>query len=407
MGTSSLGADEKYVLNTIERLPEVNRAIAIEFNDYLIANDIKVRTRINYMQALKSFFSVIDVKDVKKVTRPEIERWVRVIKKKYNHNSANLYRVTVKKFFQWVYGMDEGYPNVVRWIKSKRDKSIPNEILSTEEILKLVNAAKNDRDRALVHVLYESAARVSEVLGLKIKDVALDDFGASIKVRGKTGERRIRLINSVPSITQWLNSHPFKDTPNSPLWFVEGYRKVSNGALGYKGLEFKLRGLAKRSGVLKPVNPHNFRHSRLTELAKQGYMESELRIIAGWEANSNMPAVYLHISGADIDRKMLSKAGILNEDEEIGPDEVLRPVRCPRCLKENPAGSKYCNCGLVLDSIEALKVDEVKEDLHKGMGIGEKILAKLETFEAMEKRIVDLENQLKAKGDYVHIRDNW
>jgi hypothetical protein len=53
---------------------------------------------------------------------------------------------------------------------------------------------------------------------------------------------------------------------------------------------------------------------------------------------------------------------------------------------------------LVLDSKEALKVDEVKDDLHKGMGIGEKILAKLETFNIMEKRIEELEKHLKAKG---------
>jgi site-specific recombinase XerD len=283
---------EKYVLNAIGKMPEGNRESAMKLNEYLIANDIKPRTRLSYMSALKSFFPIVNKKNMKEVSRADVEKWVRVIKKKYRHNSVHLYRITIKKFFQWVYGMDEGYPDVVKWIKGKKEKTLPNDILTTEDILNLIGVAKNDRDRALVHVLYESAGRVSEVLGLKIKDVSLDKYGASILVKGKTGVRRIRLINSVPLIMRWLDNHPLRNNPKAPLWLVEGYESITNGALGPKALEFKLRGLAKRSGVNKKVNPHNFRHSRLTELAKLGYMETELRIIAGWEPNSNMPSTY-------------------------------------------------------------------------------------------------------------------
>jgi hypothetical protein len=75
---------EKYVLNAIGVMPEANREIAMKFNDFLIANDIKPRTRLNYMYALKSFFPIVNKKDMRRVTRADIEKWVRIIKKNTN-----------------------------------------------------------------------------------------------------------------------------------------------------------------------------------------------------------------------------------------------------------------------------------------------------------------------------------
>ncbi|MBR9706215.1 tyrosine-type recombinase/integrase [Candidatus Pacearchaeota archaeon] len=355
----------------------------------MLANNIKVNTRINYIYTLRTFFSIVDKKNLKDITRGDVETWVRHINEKYAPQTQDVFKISIKKFFQWVYGMDEGYPEPVKWLKRKRESNLPNEILTTQDVLNLIKAANTDRDRALIHVLYESAGRASEILDLKIKDVILDDYGASITVNGKTGMRRLRLIDSVPAITAWLNSHPLRDNPNAPLWHVHGYKKHSTGGLSYSSLESQLKTIKKRSDVKKPVNPHNFRHSRLTELAREGFIESELRIIAGWTPGSNMPAVYLHISGADIDKKMLSKAGILADDEEMKSDDVLRPIKCPRCKQKNPAGSKFCNCGMVLDSRAALNVEEAKLVIK-----AEDFKTMLAEMQAMRREMEDLKSKV-------------
>jgi site-specific recombinase XerD len=386
----------------MEITPKQHQEKVKAFNNHLIATGLKLSTRWNYQKALRTLFQEIDKTDLKEATRSDLEEWVVFLEARYKRQSINVYKNCIKKFYRWLYGMDEGYPDVVKWIKHKNKKTIPREIMSTSEILLLLKSCKSERDRALIHVLYESAGRVGEVLNLKIKDISLDRYGATLSFDGKTGERRVRLIDSVPDLTRWLNLHPYRDDPSSALWVplhINQFNKRGKGKpLNYQSLYWLLQALKKRSGFKKSLNPHNFRHSRLTELAKQGFMESELRIFAGWEANSNMPSVYLHVSGADIDRKMLSKAGLMNEDDEIKSDEVLRPVKCPRCFKDNPVGSKYCNCGMVMDAKEAMKVDVTKKDLTEGMSTGEKILSKLEVFEAMEKRISNLESQIKAKG---------
>jgi len=83
----------------------------------------------------------------------------------------------------------------------------------------------------------------------------------------------------------------------------------------------------------------------------------ELCLIAGWEKSSAMPEVYVHLSGGDIERKILQKAGFVEGD--IKEDLGLTPKDCPRCGTRNSWDGVYCSkCSMVLDSKSALMNDE-------------------------------------------------
>ena len=98
----------------------------------------------------------------------------------------------------------------------------------------------------------------------------------------------------------------------------------------------------------------------LLTIAKRGFNEMELRIFAGWTKESNMPATYLHLSGADIEKKILAKNGIIEDDSKEREHE-LKPIECPRCKTKNPIGAKYCmTCPLILDQKTAFEVDQDK-----------------------------------------------
>ena len=71
-------------------------------------------------------------------------------------------------------------------------EKLPEELLTEEEIQKMISSCANLRDRALVSVLYESGCRIGEIGNLRIKDVLFDEYGAKIDVLGKTGARRVR-----------------------------------------------------------------------------------------------------------------------------------------------------------------------------------------------------------------------
>jgi len=277
-------------------------------------------------------------------------------------STVYFHRSAVKKFYKVI-----GQADKVSWIKTYRGKaSLPikstQDLLSRQDVLMLINAAMNPRDKAIVAVLYESAARAGEFVRMRIGDVDFDQYGARISISGKTGQRIIRLVESVPYLKLWINSHPYKDNPDAPLWL--SYRKKE---LSISRLENLLRTLARRAGLKKRVYPHLFRHSRLTELAKH-LTEYELKLYAGHSQASKMAQVYVHLSGRDLDSKILEIHGLKKEERE---EKTLKPKQCPGCGQLNPSDAVYCyGCGHILDTETALqiqKAEQISEQLLKSL----------------------------------------
>lgn len=85
-------------------------------------------------------------------------------------------------------------------IKKPRRNLPVDQLISRMDITRLVDACEKPRDRALIMLMWDSGARISELLDLNIGHVQFDKYGAVIIVTGKTGMRRLRLISSVPDI---------------------------------------------------------------------------------------------------------------------------------------------------------------------------------------------------------------
>ena len=88
----------------------------------------------------------------------------------------------------------------------------------------------------------------------------------------------------------------------------------------------------------------------------------ELRIMFGWSRISSMPATYIHLSGADVKKKILQKAGLEEKDPEPG-QRPLDPVKCPRCGLLNPKGFYTCSrCNSPL-SAEAMRCMQIGREI--------------------------------------------
>ncbi len=244
----------------------------------------------------------------------------------------------MKKFYRWM-GKE------IRWLRCNnvRRKKLPEEILTEEDIKKLINATSSHRDRALVAVLYESGCRAGEFLLMRIKNIHFDRYGAVIIVRGKTGYRRIRLVSSSPYLAEWINVHPSKNDPEAWVWISPRNLK----RLAYNSLRTILRNAARKAGVKKNVNPHAFRHSRATHLANY-LTDAQLKEYFGWVQESDMASVYVHLSGRDVDRAILKLHGI--EQEHRSGKNILKPRECLRCGELNPSENTVCRrCFFPLD----------------------------------------------------------
>ncbi|MBI5046952.1 tyrosine-type recombinase/integrase [Candidatus Micrarchaeota archaeon] len=237
------------------------------------------------------------------------------------------------------------YPEQVEWLAPKafERRRLPEDILTPEEVKKLAQAAFNLRDRAIIMLTYESGCRAAEIIGLRIKDVKFDKYGATIRADGKTGMREIPIgtnipagLSSIPDLKNWLNHHPHSDNPDAPL-FPE--RRTMEKHMGnHATLAHIFNNVTKRAGLKKHVHPHLLRHSRATHLAKY-LTEQELKVIMGWTASSRMAGVYVHLGGQDVRKKILQING--KEDKET-EEETLKTIICPRCEEENPPTAKFC-----------------------------------------------------------------
>ncbi|MDO8647892.1 MAG: site-specific integrase, partial [Candidatus Diapherotrites archaeon] len=322
-------------------LPEENCKAVLAFNNEYISRGVTAGARIHYLRFFEAFCSFCK-KPFSQVSKQDILDFVRyVVEEGKSKNSGKPlskstirhYKTAMKYFFVKFYENNKtverdarGIPLMVSWIKrEKRDEVLkrPEDMLTQAQVKSLIEACDNPRDKAMISVLYEGALRASELLDMTNDSVKLDKYGAIISVKGKTGQRTIRLINSVPDLTIWLNCHPLKNEESFYLWTAIRKRvprdfessKVKTQfhyygeRLRIKGLENLVWKLKKRVGLKKRVHPHLLRHIRLTELAKK-LTEQELKMFAGWTPESRMASQYVHLSGRDIDNSILRINGI-------------------------------------------------------------------------------------------------
>jgi integrase len=79
-----------------------------------------------------------------------------------------------------------------------------------EEVQKLIESIHSVQKKAFIACMYESGTRQEEFLRFTNSDIRLDSKCAILIMRGKTGERRVRIIGFTKLLQQWLNIHPLK-----------------------------------------------------------------------------------------------------------------------------------------------------------------------------------------------------
>jgi len=345
---------------TIEELGD-NARVLNEFKRALELQQLSNRTVNNYLwkvyQVLREF-----KKPAKDITKTVIQDHIIRRRNTSSQWTVNGDIIALRKFYEWLIPGNDLFAGIK--IKQPKNYLPVEQLITPDDVKKLIGSCRCQRDRALILLLWDSGCRLNEVLSRNINHIQTDEYGATMIVNGKTGMRKVRLIDSLPDVRLWLNQHPLKSNPDAPLFVTERRYDHKEGKVTEerriedRTVQNMLNTVAKLAGLNKNVHPHALRHGRLTMFVRQGFMESELRILAGWEKESNMPATYVHLAGADVDKKLLIKNGLITDDEEIVL-KTLKPGKCPRCAADNPVDAKYCSiCGLILDKNVAKEIND-------------------------------------------------
>ncbi len=333
-----------------------------DYLNFLYANNRNPRTIYRQCFALNAFFKFVK-KDAKKISKNEmVEIISKVNSLPYKPATIEKIHVVIKSFYKHLLGDDVQMPMVVAWIKTKRTKEPrfdSGDLLNEEDIIKMIDAADSARDKAIIATLWDSGCRPVELLNMRIADVDLTTTPPHINLRGKTGLRSVAILFAAPYLGKWLDLKK-NAAPSAPLWTSEGHGTNKEEVIKNSALNILVKRLAKKAGVVKPkgITAYLFRHSHLSMMAMK-VPESVLRRRAGWTGDSEMPQVYIHLSGKQDDEAFMQANGIIKKKEEEAKPRVKV---CQVCGYVNEYTGRYCaRCGNPLD----LSIAEQQEKLQK------------------------------------------
>ncbi|ADV68800.1 tyrosine-type recombinase/integrase [Deinococcus maricopensis] len=162
----------------------------------------------------------------------------------------------LKIFLKWCYVEEYSEFDPSR-LKNPRAPFKKKQPLSEIEVLKLLNACRNFRDKAIVALLFDTGIRSKELCNLTVGDVDLVNRCVYVR-NGKGG--RDRIVPFSPSALRDLRKWAQQRNVESP-WFFHVVKGEVGGALNRRWLHGLLMSAGKRAGLGEIVGPHKLRHS--------------------------------------------------------------------------------------------------------------------------------------------------
>lgn len=180
----------------------------------------------------------------------------------------------IRSFFEYLRRQGILAENIARDIHNPKQERHHPPILNVDEAFAMLDNAtvvpgsENllSRNLALAELLYGSGLRISEALGLDLRDLQLSC--GMIRVMGKGSRERIAPMSdaSIDALNVWLEERPFFALPQENAVFVGARGKRLNRREANRIIEV----LCLRAGLKKVISPHGLRHSFATHLLSAG-----------------------------------------------------------------------------------------------------------------------------------------
>lgn len=201
--------------------------------------------------------------------------------------------------------------------------------LSREEVLAVIGTPDgtwvSQRDHVLFLLMYNSGARVSEVVGVKVGDVVLDDGAACVHLHGKGRKQRSVPLwrSTVKAIRAWVKLNPQFDA-SSPL-LPNRDRHAMTRSNVTKRLVLAVQTAARTNPNLttRHISPHTFRHTTAMHLLQAGV---DISVIALWLGHESPATTHQYVE-ADLAMKERALARLQEPDVKIlryrPPDSLI------------------------------------------------------------------------------------
>ena len=270
---------------------------------------ISLNTQKSYAADLEDFFGFLAGYTGGPLTRAslistsalEVRAWMAASRRNGLSPRSMARRLSaVKGFFRWASEVIGISTTAIEAIPGPRLKGTLPRPLSTRDAAQLVMAKTsgqrwiNDRDTAVLVLLYSVGLRISEALSLTGKDAPL---GETIRITGKGGRHRIVPVLPIArrAVETYARNCPFDLGPDQAL-----FRGARGGPLSPRMVQKTLENLRTRFGLPASATPHALRHSFATHLLSAG---GDLRTIQELLGHASLSSTQVYV-GVDEARLM-------------------------------------------------------------------------------------------------------
>ena len=171
--------------------------------------------------------------------------------------------------------------------RPRREYKLPN-VLSKEEVKKILNAPANIKHRAMLSLIYACGLRRGELL--KIKPADIDSKRGLLTIRNAKG-RKDRLVPISEKVIEMLRSYYKTYRPKD--WLFEGQHKGMQ--YSEQSLQSVIKQAVKEAVVKRPATLHWLRHSYATHLLESGTDLRYIQELLGHKS-SKTTEIYTHVS---------------------------------------------------------------------------------------------------------------
>ena len=287
------------------------RALPAGYSECLIRMRYSESTRVTYENQMRLFMGFIEPTPINNLTKEVVDQYMLYLveTRKVSVSTQNTAINAIKFYLEQVNKGERTFYYVDRPIK---DRLLPS-VLSEEEMQKLLGASQNIKHRCIMFLLYSAGLRISELLGLKWKDI--DEYRMIIYIRGgKGGKDRITLLSKLALgyLKYYLELYKPKE------WLFESPTESQYSA---RSVNQFIHRYCSMAGIRKRVSAHTLRHSFATHLLERGTDLRYIQTLLGHES-SRTTERYTHVTKRGFEKlisplDMISKGLILECNKDI------------------------------------------------------------------------------------------
>jgi len=261
--------------------------------------NVSPKTRENYSLWIGRLILFLWDIDVQKITRMDVLEFRMLLTKQWLAvKTINYHIVAIRAFLKFLLKNDI---DCISPEKLELAKTMPREvnyltdaeiekILESPQIISPKNPLKCARDEAILHTLYGTGLRVTELIGLKRTDIKIDS--TQFAIIGKWS--KLRSVFTTKIARKKIESYLHMRTDDDPYVFVSMSNNSVGNHLTRNTIEEIVKTCAKYADIDKKVTPHTLRHSFATSLIKKWADIRSVQTLLG-HSSITTTQIYTHV----------------------------------------------------------------------------------------------------------------